>query len=467
MRVPRTPRGHGLRALAMAIVLFAAWPAPVVAAEVAEPLATVTLDSVPADARLTLGEAQRLLGQGDAAGAYALLAPREIDWAGNPLYDYLLGVAALDSDRVGDALFSLQRVVAATPGFDGARMELARAQFEADDLEAARIQFAYLAGRAPPPATAAVIGRYLAAIDSRIGARGSDWSAFVETGAGYDSNANASTGDQQFLGFDLNSNNVETDSPFATLAAGINHQGGYGNGLASASGLRADWRVNPDARFVDQAIVSGGSTLFYSRDAWRASAGANGYYGWLDGGPQEAYAGVALGLARLFGDRWELGVRAQGGAVRFQQDQLEVLDVDRVLGALTLTRYGIGAAGGRVALSLLAGQDDAREADSPFSNDRLGTRLAAAFPLGDASSLYLEGGWLRAEYDDSPAFFGGAFGTREDDQVNAVAGLEFANWPATDWTLAPRLRYTRNDSTIPLYDYDRWEAAVTLRRAFR
>jgi outer membrane protein len=440
-------------------------PTPTLAVTAAEPLATVELADVPADARLTLGEAQRLLGAGDAAGAYALLAAREADWAGAPLYDYLFGVAALDSGRISDARFSLERVVAAAPDFDGARMELARAQFEAADLEGARTQFNYLAGRSPPPATAAVISRYLAAIDSRIGARGNDWNAFVEVGGGYDSNANASTSDEQFGIFILNDNNVETDSAFGTLAAGIGHQAGYGNGLASASSLRGDWRVNPDARFVDQATIGAGSTLFYSRNAWRSSVGVNGYYGWLDGSPQEAYAGLNLGVARLLGDRWELGARAQGGPVRFQQDVLEVLDVNRLLGSLTLTRFGLGTGGGRVSLSLLAGTDDARQSDSPFGNDRLGTRLSAAFPISSVASLYLEGGWLQADYDDSPGFFGGA--NREDDQYNAIAAVEFNNWPAADWVVAPRIRYTRNDSTISLYDYDRWEAAVTLRRAFR
>jgi hypothetical protein len=455
------------RALGPILAACLAATAPATASAATEPLATVQLSGVPDDARLTLGEAQRLLGQGDAAGAYALLAPREADWAGAPLYDYLLGVAALELGRVDEALFSLARVVATAPDFDGARMELARAQFEAQDLAAARAQFSYLAGRAPPAPTAAVISRYLAAIDSRVGARGSDWNAFAEAGGGYDSNANASTADQQFLGFDLNLRNIEADSAFGTLAAGLGHQAGFGNGLATASGARLDWRANPDARFVDQLTASGSSSLFWTRDAWRASAGVSGYYGWLDGSPQEAYAGLTLGLARLFGDRWELAARAQGGPVRFQQDALEVLDVDRYLGSLTLTRYGIGSAGGRVGLALIAGRDEARPADSPFSNERLGARLSTAFPVSNSGSLYVEAGWLRARYDSNPGFFGNAFGRRDDDQWSALAVYERANWPAADWSLAPRLRYTRNGSSVPLYDYDRWEAAVTLRRAFR
>lgn len=431
------------------------------------PPPTISLAGVPDTARPVLAEAQQRLGAGDADGAYALLAPREADWAGAPLYDYLLGVAALDSGRAPDAVFSLSRVVAATPDFDGARMELARALYESNDLEGARLQFDYLAGRAPPEATAAVIARYQASIDQRLGQQGSDWSTYAEVGTGYDSNANASTSDGQFLGFDLNNNNIETDSGFFTLAGGVLHRAGLANGWSTASNLRFDWRKNPDASFVDQAIASAGTALVWKGGPWRASVGANGYYGWLDGSPQETYAGLSLGGARLLGERWELGASVQGGPVRYQQDALEVLDVDRYFGTVTLTRYGLGAAGGRASFSLLAGNDDARQSDSPFSNDRLGARLATAWPIGSASAVFAEAGWLQSEYDQSPGFFGGTFGRRDDDQVTALAGVEIGDWPARDWVLAPRLRYVRNDSNIPLYDYDRWEAAVTLRRAFR
>jgi hypothetical protein len=455
---------HALAWAAASCLLATAAPG---LAATATPPPTISLAGVPDAARATLAEAQQLLGVGDAAGAYALLAPREADWAGAPAYDYLLGIAALDSGRPGDAVFSLSRVVAAEPGFDGARMELARALFEANDLEGARLQFDYLAGRAPPAETAAVIERYQAAIDRRLGQQGSDWSAFAEVGGGYDSNANASTSDGQFLGFDLNNNNIETDSGFVTLAGGVLHRAGLAKGFSSASNLRFDWRTNPDASFVDQAIVSAGTALLWNGGPWRASGGVNGYYGWLDGSPQETYAGLALGLARLFGDRWELAGRFQGGPVRYERDVLEVLDVDRYFGTLTLTRYALGPAGGRVALSLLTGADDARQDDSPFSNDRLGARVATAWPIGSESGAYFEAGWLQSEYDRAPGFFGGVFGRRDDDQVTATAGVEIGNWPARDWVLAPRLRYVRNDSNIPLYDYDRWEAAVLLRRAFR
>src|SRR5512138_1099814 len=88
-----------------------------------------------------LKQAQSLLADKKAGDAYALLVPHELDLGGTPLFDYLLGLAALDSGHPADAAFALERVVAAQPDFAGARIELARAQFEGGDLALSRTQF--------------------------------------------------------------------------------------------------------------------------------------------------------------------------------------------------------------------------------------------------------------------------------------------------------------------------------------
>ena len=66
----------------------------------------------------------------DAAQAeqtYLALAPQADERAGDPAFDYALGIAALDSGRYGEAIIALQRVLAVQPGNAQARAELARA----------------------------------------------------------------------------------------------------------------------------------------------------------------------------------------------------------------------------------------------------------------------------------------------------------------------------------------------------
>lgn len=57
---------------------------------------------------------------------YQDLASEERTRAGDPEYDYLLGMAAADSGHLGEALIALQRVLAKQPNYAQARAEYAR-----------------------------------------------------------------------------------------------------------------------------------------------------------------------------------------------------------------------------------------------------------------------------------------------------------------------------------------------------
>ena len=84
-------------------------------------LAQGTLEvSANNDEQQFLADAESLLATGQSDAAYTLLTLRETDLAGNPYYDYLLGVAALDSGRHSDAIFSLRRSLAVAPEYSGA-----------------------------------------------------------------------------------------------------------------------------------------------------------------------------------------------------------------------------------------------------------------------------------------------------------------------------------------------------------
>ena len=429
----------------------------------AEWLRLAQADSATPTESSTLQEAQTLLSSGRAREAYELLSAHEADWAGAPLFDYLLGMAALDSGRPGEAVFSLQRVLAAEPGFAGARMELARAHYEAGELAAARTQFEYLLTQAPPPSTRAVIERYLDSINGRGRIAGGGVTPFFEFGAGYDSNANGSTSEGNFLGFTLDPNNVETSSPFFELAAGLGHLAPIGESAAWVNGVRLSHRFNTDAEFIDQSIGSLSSAFNWARDRNRASAGVSGYYSLLDGEDHEWGASLDLGLGRRLSDEWDLGVSLRGGVVRFENELLTVMDVDRYLATLALSRLNIGRAG-RLTFTVLGSVDEETETDSPYGNERLGGRIAGGWLLSPQSSIYLEAGYLETQYDDEVGFFGI---DRDDEEWSALLATEHQGWPGKGWTLTPRLRYLDHKSNVTLYDYDRWEASLYARRSFR
>jgi tetratricopeptide (TPR) repeat protein len=442
------------RSLAWMVLLAASFGSPL-RALAQDALAESDPEVVPA-----LRQAESLLAEKKAGEAYTLLSTRELDLAGTPLFDYLLGLAALDSGHASDAAFALERVVAAQPDFAGARIELARAQFEQGELALSRAQFQYLLTQSPPAPTRAVIDKYLNAIGERSRLAGSHWSAVAQFGAGYDSNANGSTSEQTFLGFTLDPRNVERSSSFSELQLGVGNTVALGTESGLVSNLQVSHRSNTDASFIDQSVVSLGTGFVWAHGAMRYSAGVDGYQGWLDGATHERGVNLNLGASRRFGD-YEGALSLRGGTLEYVADSLQILDADRYLAGLSLTRLNIGGSSGRIGAALLVGKDDARHSGSPYSNDRYGARLYASWLIQSQSSVYFEVSEMTSDYDGT--FFGDR---RKDELFAATLAFDFQNFPAAKWSIAPRLRYMKSDSDVSLYEYDRFEAVVYVRRSF-
>jgi len=401
-----------------------------------------------------LRNAESRLAANDAAGAWDLLSPREAELAGNTYYDYLLGIAALDTGRTSEAIFSLQRALTVEPGFSGARMELARAYFEVGNTDQARPLFLALLDESPPPGVRDVLQQYIAAIDSGPRRPDARFVPFIELTAGHDSNANGSTDSNQFLGFTLSPQNVAIDSPFGELGVGFNYSRPNGNQSAWYLGGRAGHRHNSDASFIDSSVVSGVGGVSWRRGATFGRAGIDGYWAARDGDSNENYAGADLLIGRAVSDSWDLSVGLRAGALRYD-DLIEVLDVNRLLARFKAS-YRFSSLGS-FSIELIGGQDDAQETGSPYGNDKFGGRLSLSAPMGD-HSLYLAAGLLTSDYDD--VFYGVP---REDDQLTATVQVEFRDVMTEGLSLIPRVRYVDNDSGVALYSYDRVEVGLMLR----
>ncbi len=419
-------------------------------------LAQQTLQvAASADAQSLLREAESLLANGESQRAYDLLGPRQESLYGNPYYEYLLGVAALDSGRINMAILSLRRAVAGAPQFSGARMELARALFEAGETGEARPLFVALLDEAPPPGVRDVINRYIYAIDTRPGRLPSRFAPFAELFAGYDSNANGSTDDQQFLGFTLSPDNVETDSAFIEGAAGFDWTVPRSARFAWQLGARASYRRNPDASFVDSGVASTAGGMTWRSGSIFGRAVIDAYWASRDGDSNESYTGIDVLLGRQLNEQWDIRASIRSGALRYD-DSIEVLDVNRTL-------YTVGASyrfasRGRFSIEAIGGSDDEQQSGSPYGNSKSGGRLSLGVPLGDSNYLYASVGSLKSDYDG--LFFGLP---REDTQQTSILQIEFRDVLTDGLTIAPRLRYVDNDSDFSLYNYQRLEGGLLIR----
>ena len=115
----------------------------------------------------TFRDAEALIDGGDAEQAVSLLLPLQATYAGDGEFDYLLGLALLESGQPDAAIAPLQRVVNADPMFAGARMDLARSCFFAGRYQQAREHFDILLGQSPPATARRAIAEYQAVMDDR------------------------------------------------------------------------------------------------------------------------------------------------------------------------------------------------------------------------------------------------------------------------------------------------------------
>jgi len=410
---------------------------------------------VDAETGPLFSEAESLLVNGRSQQAYELLLPHEAKLAGHPLYDYLLGVAALDSDHYSEAIFSLRRSLSVTPEFSGARLELARAYYESGNKDLARILFVRLLDEDPGAPVLDVIEQYIAAIDQHPVELRSRFMPFLESKFGYDSNANASTDNQTFLGFMLLPDNQEIDSSFIDLAAGFHWINERSPSTQWNVRLRLGHRFNQDASFMDATSLGGQTGIAWQRGMYFGRAGVDAYWGDRDGHYNEKYAGLGLTLGRRLGEFWDLSTNIRYGGQRYV-DSIDVLDVNRALYSLGLRRHFPSLAW--FSLNLVGGKDSERENASPYGNDKFGGRLAAGRLLSNRGNMFVSVGYMRSEYDG--LFFGMP---RNDDQLTAILQFEFWDVLGRGIDVNPHIRYVNNDSDVDLYSYDRTELGVTIR----
>lgn len=176
----------------------------------------------------TLDRARELIGAKQAKAAYELLAPLETARAGEPEFDYLLGLAAIDAGERTRGIFALERVLAVRPDHVQARAEIARAYFLIGENRAARAEFEAVKRAAPPDEVVASIDGFLDAIEQRERAAGSGVASYLEATFGFDDNVNAATGTRSFgvaafpgLAFNLAANASRQRDNFLGLAGGV------------------------------------------------------------------------------------------------------------------------------------------------------------------------------------------------------------------------------------------------------
>lgn len=401
--------------------------------------------------------------QASASASYDVLAGQIGQRAGDPEFDYQLGIAALDAGHYGEAVIALQRVLAVQPNNAPARAELARAYALAGDIDTARQEFSTVVDdpSLPDPVRQRFTG-FVRQFDKQIGGGGSDVSGFLDARVGHDSNVNAATDLTSiviplfsFLGpGKLGAGAVAQDDEYYEIQGGVSAVTAIGRQDRLFASVLGNWRDNFDSRAFDQAALTGTAGYahsFANRDVVSLSGQVQKF--WLGHNGYRTSYGVIGQYTKTLDRGRALTLSAQWN--RFDYDGAPLRDADRFA-------VGIGYVTRAVAVNLTGGKEEVRRRPGDAeSNWFAGGSIGGELPVAPRLALVGGAAFDLRRYDQPDVLF---LTKRQDERLDLTAGVKFA---LTDRLFfQPRASWTRNWSNIALYDYERWTVSAGLRLEF-
>lgn len=433
-------------------------------------LLACSVGSAQADA-LT-DQARSMLDKGDPKAAYALLAPLEAQRAGDPDYDFLLGLSAIELGKNTNAVFALERVIAVNPNHVRARAELARAYVALGETQTAKQEFETVRNQGVPPEVAATIDKFLSSMERFDEQRRTVWRGFTELSAGHDSNTNSARSNSEIaipyfggLIFVLGPTSIRQPSNFFNFSAGASVRHPLNSEVSLNAGLSGSWRFNFrhsefDASQFDTSDLNGnlGLSLARGKDVYSANFQANTSYV----GSEATHYRDTFGVTGQWQHNYDQRNQATGyiQLARVDYPGQENRNVYRgVAGAA----YGHALQGFKTifyAGGYLGFEDDRRDA-SYVANQLWGLRAGIQHELAPKWQLLANASYENRHYRGEDPLF---LKDRRDDQFNLGISLQYKI--LRELTLSPQYTYTRNNSNIGTSDYSRHVVAVSLRHDF-
>ena len=408
--------------------------------------------------------AAALLQRGDAKAAYELLLPLEPQRAGDPQFDYLLGIAALDAGDPERAVFALERVLALQPDNALARAEIARAFYVMGEREAARREFEAVRRYAIPEEAKATVDRFLSAIAAAEGTR---IDGFIELGGGYDSNVASATASSQIAipafggaAFTLDPTLTERGDQFFNVAGGVNFTRKLSQPWSLVGGIAAFLRRNTDATLFNTDTLDGNIGLRYTRGLDAFTLGAQAQYFAVGTVRYRDAVGAVAQWQHAFDERTQVSLFGQHVQLRYETQP--VRDADRSIIGVAYAQAFSGEYSPAIFGSVYGGQEEALDPAYPTPG-AYPARRARGRPA--AARRRLDGLWLgvlraaQVRRARAPVLH-----RAKDRQIDVLAGLSYLVRPGT--TVLAQVAYTDNSSTIPLNDFDRVISSVALRFNF-
>ncbi|MDH5258982.1 MAG: tetratricopeptide repeat protein, partial [Gammaproteobacteria bacterium] len=409
--------------------------------------------------------ANSLVKQSRANEAYEMLLPLESSRAGDPAFDYMLGVSAMESGDLSNAVFALQRAVAVKPDFVGAKMDLARTYYKLDEMREAKQEFLSIFQFEPSARLQEIINLYLSNINRKQQKKASkrQSSISLNVSAGYDSNANSAPSIDNYLGIVLDENSRKKPSSYVSTAANLSFVSPLSKNEIFTYGGGFSQRSNTSTRFINSSSFVFSSGYLRKLNAGALAVNAQLFQAYVTG----SYSGRNLaGIAQYsFPEKNGQNIGLMTNLSMFRANPVSsIRDTNQyVLGVSFNSRMKKANTPDSV-ISFSTGKAVTLKANSPYGKEFSNVRLT----LSKNPNIKLTPSVLmRASASITNTRYSGLFnGQERRENLNTV---EFA----TDIPFRKNAKLTfsashnTNDSSINLYTYNRDEFKTVLLWMFR
>jgi tetratricopeptide (TPR) repeat protein len=398
--------------------------------------------------------------------AYALATQNLREYEGEPEFDFLFGLAAMETGRPNEAVFAFERIVFIYPDQQRVKLELARALYQTNNLAGSRQLFTEVLATDPAPNVRTNIDAFLELIEERENSIAGDFTWFISSGIGSDSNINSATelgvistpiGDVE-----LSANGQSIEDEYFDIGTGM----AYAKPLSKTSALNFSANYNLHNNFTTDAfdidVLSGEFSYAKIVGNMRFSYGARAQRVDLDGARFQDSGSLITTFQRSPGDGWTQALTGAWTAVRFDDGlngNAGLRDVNQVLlsGVLGKTMGNFFH-----SVSLYYGDEQAVQSLGKNNAQQFyGVAFSEQIQFLPEHVPYFRISLHRSDNKSSDPIFNVE---REDQTFSTSLGWI---WRANrNINVTTDVTYTENDSNIDLFEYDRVKYQTGLRYQF-
>ncbi|MDH3354907.1 MAG: surface lipoprotein assembly modifier [Chromatiales bacterium] len=394
--------------------------------------------------------------------AYQLAQKHRGDLEGESEFDFLYGVAAIDTGHVNEGVFALERVVFSNQKNHLARLELARGYFlQGDDIRS-RQEFEKVLKVNPPTSVIDVVNKFMAAIRIRESQYKTSASAYVDIEAGYDSNVNAGP-ERNTLGIFENLLSVDKfqkkDSYMAYAAGGkLNHPVTPHSSLFLSAD--ASMRRNSKERVNNNELLTIQTGMQWQKERAKYRLSLIGQLYRLDGSINRNMYGVgfenSVSTSKSHQRTFSLNLvdMAYPSNATYDSSQL-------TLGLSSITKAKKSSWHVGVNVGLQSSKIKTEAAKSGADRLILGGNIGSLISISNKSNVDINLSWSLSEY--SGVYIGST--AKRADTYSKLA-LTYNHLMSDKWKYRMSISHSQNDSNVALLTYKQSQLLVGFQRVF-